>query len=431
MATENVIINFISNMKGFVDGLQVSTKHMKGLFDASGKLNKQLTKNMTTGMKLGLRFKKAMLGLRGFRMEMLSVMFFGMGMQRFFMGLLTPVLQVTGVFELFSAVLQVLFLPIIEVLLPYILYFAERLMNAKRWVKLLIGWLAILGVVLGLGLKLFGAIVLGIGGLIMAFSGLWNIVSKFLQLLLPDQLAAIGSAMLLLIPSINIVRWAMEKFKEIWGTVQKMISPFWDEIKSKVSEMITHLKKELKKHGFDVDEWSTKIDKLLGDDGIKGLWDDLKDKWDNEMKPMFDDFNSSLRTIVELAPSVESSLKTIANAIDAVANALKFFVEHPKITGPALIGGILGGIAFGPLGAFLGTVGLGILGGLASRQTGGFIPHTGFYKLHAGETVVPAYQTFNSSPTINIYASEGMDVRALAQEVSSIVTSDLGRLARR
>ncbi|KKL90757.1 hypothetical protein LCGC14_1901460, partial [marine sediment metagenome] len=36
-----------------------------------------------------------------------------------------------------------------------------------------------------------------------------------------------------------------------------------------------------------------------------------------------------------------------------------------------------------------------------SRQTGGFIPTEGLYRLHAGETVVPANQSLTFSPTIN------------------------------
>lgn len=69
------------------------------------------------------------------------------------------------------------------------------------------------------------------------------------------------------------------------------------------------------------------------------------------------------------------------------------------------------------------------------RQAGGFIPFTGLYKLHRGETVIPSEQNLSFSPTINIMGGSGMDARAVANiikmELNQQWASELGRLARR
>jgi len=67
---------------------------------------------------------------------------------------------------------------------------------------------------------------------------------------------------------------------------------------------------------------------------------------------------------------------------------------------------------------------------LAPKQSGGYIPHTGMYNLHAGETVVPANQSFTSSPTINIYTSGGVDSFSLNQ-IQDIIARELASISRR
>jgi hypothetical protein len=66
------------------------------------------------------------------------------------------------------------------------------------------------------------------------------------------------------------------------------------------------------------------------------------------------------------------------------------------------------------------------------KQTGGYIGETGMYKLHQGETVVPAHMqgmTNNFTPniTINANISNQMDLQSLADELSSIMMDNLQR----
>ena len=66
------------------------------------------------------------------------------------------------------------------------------------------------------------------------------------------------------------------------------------------------------------------------------------------------------------------------------------------------------------------------------KQTGGYIGQTGMYKLHQGETVIPAHMqgmTNNFTPniTINANIANNMDLQSLADELSSIMMDNLQR----
>jgi hypothetical protein len=64
--------------------------------------------------------------------------------------------------------------------------------------------------------------------------------------------------------------------------------------------------------------------------------------------------------------------------------------------------------------------------------TGGVMPQTGLAMLHAGETVTPAGQGINSSPTFNINAtiSNDYDVKRLADQLNKYWTSDFERISK-
>ena len=64
------------------------------------------------------------------------------------------------------------------------------------------------------------------------------------------------------------------------------------------------------------------------------------------------------------------------------------------------------------------------------RQGGGYISQTGLYKLHAGESVSTAGDTFNSSPVINVYGG-GTDSSDLVSRIADEVTRNLSSMARR
>ena len=65
-------------------------------------------------------------------------------------------------------------------------------------------------------------------------------------------------------------------------------------------------------------------------------------------------------------------------------------------------------------------------------QTGGYVPETGMYQLHQGETVIPAHMqgmTNNFTPniTINANIANNLDLQQLADQLSSIMMENLQR----
>jgi len=117
----------------------------------------------------GHNIKMSTAGLRGFRMEMLGVMFFGMGMTRLFGGMLKPAANLMGVFDLWSETLSVVFLPTMIDLFPAILNVSQALMDLPEGAKDIIGGITVAGLGLGKVFAIGGSLALGIGSLITAF----------------------------------------------------------------------------------------------------------------------------------------------------------------------------------------------------------------------------------------------------------------------
>ena len=134
----------------------------------------QKTVHKTSG-KAAMGIRNLTHGLRGFQMAALGVMFFGMSLQRMFTGLLKPIMSTFGIFEIFSLMLTVLFLPIMEALFPLFLKLVTWFMNLSPSVKMAIGIFVLLGIALGTMLMLIGTVVLGIGSLILMF----GIIAEF------------------------------------------------------------------------------------------------------------------------------------------------------------------------------------------------------------------------------------------------------------
>ena len=211
MPIENIIFNIIANVRSFNKAMSAPLERFKQLQTATGKWDKRNKEANTRLGRMALGFRKAMHGMRGFRMEMLSVMFFGIGMQRFFSGLLQPALEATGIFELWAAVLQSLFIPIALYLLDVLMPIFEWLMNLSDATKLLIGKWVLFGIAAGVFLAILGIVVLGIGGLILVFGGLFNILDK-------------------LIPNVSFLGVEMSSFIEA-GLGIGIISSLWQKLK--------------------------------------------------------------------------------------------------------------------------------------------------------------------------------------------------------
>ncbi len=466
MVQENIVITarFVDKMTGglkttrntinqFGQTTKTVSKQFKRMGDGSRKLTKQITKTnrvvqsariahkgfagvmgmnlvqwrqfnamggkfKTIGGRAASTFRTMTHGLRGFRMEMLGVMFFGMGLQRFFKGLLQPALQLTGVFELFSNVLAILFLPIALALLDWFLPIFDWLMNLSDATKLLIGKWVLFGLGMGVLLFLFGMFALGIGSLILAFAGLFLVIDK----LIPDvRIAGVSiSGFVEAGLGITIVTNA---FKFLRTTLGSLLTKFLelDFVKETIKKLGLELDKNktpwenLKTIAIEViDKIKEKLGLLTGETGespfttIQDMIDDVKETfgtWIQDLTTSIEDLTPTLKTFAEVAERIATAFGRIGTIIGAVVRDIR-------------------DIASGELPERRGRFGEA----LGFKQTGGFIPHTGLYKLHAGESVNQAGDTFSSSPTINVFGASNAD---LISQISEAVTRDLSSLARR
>lgn len=170
MATVNQKINIIveyfqKNMRGFNTVMSKNQQQFRGITTASGRLNTNLRGMNTMGAKLGHTMRMMTHGTRGFRMELLGIMFFGMMLNRVFMGLMRTSLEWVGINEILSAALGILFLPIALLILDWAIAFLEFVSRLPDGVKMAIGAIVLLGAALGGLLFIVGSIGLGIGSL--------------------------------------------------------------------------------------------------------------------------------------------------------------------------------------------------------------------------------------------------------------------------
>lgn len=226
MPIEDIIIRIRAEFAGFAKAMGNSIYRLNELITISGKLDKRFKENQTimgrfatrtrlmthglgadfkdfmkviempldkfremnkvnrtivgTGAKLANRFRLMTHGLRGFRMEMLSVMFFGLGMERFFAGLLQPALDLVGVFDLWNLTLAIGFLPTALQVNDVMLAIMNIFLGLPEPVQQFIGTSILLGEILGKLLFLFGALTLGLSGLIQGWVTFTTVVLPFL-----------------------------------------------------------------------------------------------------------------------------------------------------------------------------------------------------------------------------------------------------------
>jgi len=127
------------------------------------KFNKQGLRFNNMGGRFANKIRMMTHGLKGFRMELLGVLFFGMAMANMFGNMLRPAAQVFGIFDLWTVTLQTLFLPIMSMITPLLFSFMTWLMELSPAGKNIIGVIAILGVIIGKLLFVLATLGLGFG----------------------------------------------------------------------------------------------------------------------------------------------------------------------------------------------------------------------------------------------------------------------------
>lgn len=284
--------------EGFFKVLGMSQENWSKFNKEGGQFNKLSSRAANS-------IRKFTHGLRGFRMEMLGVMFFGMGLSKFFIGLIKPALQMTGFFETWTTALQILFLPIALQLLQWGIKFLKWVTKLSPETRLLIGKFVLLAAALSLGLFLFGMFMLGIGAMIMAFSGLLNIISKF-------------------IPDVTLLGVNMSSFIEA-GLGITLITKSFGFLKNVVNKVLDKL--------LEIDFVGEAFDKLgIKIDDTKTPLENLKTffkKTISEIKEGFD-FDSAVdgvtTNLTDLQTTFEDSVNIIVPEIEKIATAMEKIV---------------------------------------------------------------------------------------------------------
>src|SRR3990167_1192297 len=219
MAMNDILIRFIP----------IGTQRVKGAFDSS----------LDSLNRFSASIRKLSLGTRGFRMELLSVMFFGMGMDRMFSGLLKPTLDLIGAFDLMNLSLAVGLLPTGIALLDIgglIMFFGPIVIPILVFVAAL--------------LFIASAIIF----LIWLFKN-WDKVSNKLKFSIAGLSIIIGSLLLFLSPlfgwifiiigAIILLMFVVKNWGKITGWLKEKWKAFfdwiiekWNSIKETVSNMI-------------------------------------------------------------------------------------------------------------------------------------------------------------------------------------------------
>jgi len=141
--------------------------------DAFIGLTKAGYKFNTSGGKSAARFREMTHGLHGFKMELLSIMFFGQSMKQLGMGMLQPAMDLYKISELWSTTLQVVMLPVLQALFPYFLSFSLWLMQGEgdgaKFARTILRLVAVVAVVGGTILAVVGSIGLFAGSVVKGF----------------------------------------------------------------------------------------------------------------------------------------------------------------------------------------------------------------------------------------------------------------------
>jgi len=257
MGNENQISTLGKTYDSFGKAMTMPMEHWKKFNKEGGVFNSR-------GAKFANTTRKMMHGMRGFKMEMLGVMFFGMAMANAMKQLLKPAAQATGIFEVFGATLQVVFLPIMLALLPMLLEVAQYFMGLSDNAKMVIGVIALLALAFGTVLMVLGQLFLGISSLILfapeliaIFSGIASVIGA--------MFSPIGLILLAFIVGF------VSAWKENFGRIKEWTSVLWKSI-GKIFGGIIDVVKGIFKILWGLFNGDTKT--MV--EGFKNIWNGLK-----------------------------------------------------------------------------------------------------------------------------------------------------------
>ncbi len=442
MPVEEIVIGFKTS------GVEEVIRKMMGISEIAKQIsNEVLNKqkelvNFSNRMKQnwerqGLAVRNLADRTRKFRMELLSVMFFGMGLDRMFSGLLKPTLDLVGAFDIFDLTLGIFFLRNGINVLNWAIWLNEKLLDLSPSLQLFIGNVVLIGDILAKLLFGFAMWGLALDGLKMTFGPLIAAIQYAGGIF--AWLGGIFTTGVLI--WLALVVFALIGFWMAWrdnfGNIREWVALIWEGIKqifTGIWQVISGIAKII--IGF----FSGDTAKIK--EGAKLLWEGVKNIFWGFLKfvggfivtlgiSLWMGLLGILRSITAILGAGfgliwENLLKPAwdfgVNLIKSIIEGIKSMIEEAK----ALLADLIpGGKTGAQVRAKTKTAKLG--GGQSGIS---YVPQTGLYKLHAGESVQTAGDTFNSSPVINVYGS-GLSTDDLVRKISEAVTRDLASLSRR
>jgi len=313
------------------------------------------------------------------RYQWLSVMFAGMQLQRIFGGMVKSVASTTDAFAPMKLMLEDMLYPILVPLSDVLWSIFDVFDQLPDVIKPVGGVFIILLGVIGSFLAIVSQLGLSTGPLgaliaLLSASGLFGVLRALI-----GPLAAVGA---------GIVSFLSEPLIIVMGillALYLLVIRNWDKIKPVLEE----------------------------------AWSKVKTVAGNIFK--------AIKNIIDLIKTIPSKVSSIfRRAVDFVINAFTRMKNRIKeiwksLESIPIIGLLFKGtrLAMGGLGTLVGGITRGIGGLLGFRQYGGFIPRTGLYMLHAGETVHTPGTGMTFAPNITIHATitQPMDVRLIADEL--------------
>ena len=416
--------------------------------------------------------------MRPFRMELLSVMFAGMAMQRAVTGLMRKSTEWTGVWEILSTALGLLFLPIALDLLDWALAFLDWVETLDPETKKLFGIFAVGAGILGTLAMVFGQVglaLMGLGqlfpgivsnikatggvlkGLSLSFKSLPKIIMGFGKSIL-GVFAGLSAPILIIIAIITAaIIGIFLAWKENFWNIREVVGVFVEGIKNLFGGLIDIL----------MGIWDIFMGFITGDsqrvlEGIKRIFSGFFTKIIpglfkvivGAIGALFIGLVKIVWNIVKvlLSPFMWLADKLVGHSIipDMVNAIIDWFLWLPKkiIQGFKNLANLIKNALMDIIpdwmidifkkGISIGSSVFGAAKGLlGSFQTGGIVPQTGPYMLHKGETVVPTGQgTTNNLGTtnnivVNANVSRDYDVRRLADKLNRYLVQDYNRLSNR
>lgn len=347
-------------------------------------------------------------GLRGFRMEFLGIMFFGMSMQRMFMGWLRPAGEAYGVFDLFGTMLLVMFIPIMNLLAPILMDIMFWFMDLPEPLKILIGAFAVVGAVVGTVLFVLGTLGLGIGSLILTVGLCADIITKF-----GTVLGVIFSGVAIIVGAVlvAIVLFALA-WKYNFGNIREHTEALFGVVK----------------HIFD---------NIIG--VFRGLWEIFEGIITVDGEKIKTGFIRIWNSIQNVLIDVFCKIPNIIMDFlwDAFASIGKWGSDVIDLIWDSIVGGFNKAVGFVKK---IGGVVAEKLGFGKTETVNDFILSKGrLIKTHPRDVITGTKDgqgmgssiNLTVSPTINITGGESMDEYALANRIGEIVSEQLTGLSLR